>query len=76
MDFGIKKNIRVAKRFSLELQGVFANVLNHNQWLDPLGGIGAAMGLFNPGGFGTLPGSAQEQTGGDRQIEIGIRVRF
>jgi hypothetical protein len=76
MDFSVKKNIRVAERFSLELQGVFANILNHNQWLDPLGGNSAAMGLFNPGGFGTLPGSAQEQTGGNRQIELGIRARF
>jgi carboxypeptidase family protein len=72
MDFSIKKNIRVAERFSLELQGVFANVFNHNQFLDPIG----TSGLFNPGGFGALPGSAQEQSGGDRQIEVGARVRF
>jgi hypothetical protein len=72
MDFSVKKNIRVAEGFSLELQGVFANVFNHNQFLDPIG----TSGLFNPGGFGALPGSAQEQTGGDRQIEVGARVRF
>ena len=75
MDLSIRKNIRVAESISFELQGVFANVLNHNQWLDPVGG--AAMGLYNPGGFGALNnGSAQEQTGGDRQIEVGARVRF
>jgi hypothetical protein len=74
MDFSVKKSIRVAESYSVELQGVFANVFNHNQWLDPVGA--GAMGLFNPGGFGALPGSAQEQPGGDRQIEIGIRVRF
>ena len=75
MDFSVKKNIRVAEGVSLELQGVFANVFNHNQWLDPVGA--AAMGLFNGGGFGALNnGSAQEQTGGDRQIEIGGRIRF
>jgi hypothetical protein len=74
LDLSIRKNIRVAEGISLELQGVFADVLNHNQWLDPVGG--GAMGLFGPSTFGALPGSAQEQPGGDRQIEIGARVRF
>jgi len=58
----------------VELQGVFANVFNHNQWLDPVGAN--AMGLFGPSTFGALGGSAQEQPGGDRQIEVGLRVRF
>jgi carboxypeptidase family protein len=74
MDFSIKKSIRVAEGISLELQGVFANVFNHNQWLDPI--ATGQMGLFSPGSFGALPGSAQETTGGDRQIEVGARVRF
>src|SRR5271156_3258746 len=73
MDLSIKKNIRAAESFSLELQGVAANVFNHNQWLDPV--ASGAMGLFSPGTFGALPGSAQETTGGDRQIEVGVRVR-
>jgi hypothetical protein len=34
------------------------------------------MGLFGASTFGALGGSAQEQTGGDRQIEVGFRVRF
>ncbi|MGC2731643.1 MAG: hypothetical protein WA254_20885, partial [Candidatus Sulfotelmatobacter sp.] len=74
MDFSVRKNIQVAEGISLELQGVFADVLNHNQWLDPVGAN--AMGLFGAGTFGALGGSAQEQIGGDRQIEIGARVRF
>jgi hypothetical protein len=75
MDFSIKKNFRVTEGISLEFQGVFANVLNHNQWLDPLGN--SAVALFEgPSGFGALQGSAQEQPGGDRQIELGARVRF
>jgi hypothetical protein len=74
MDFSVRKNIMVAEGISLELQGVFADVLNHNQWLDPVGAN--AMGLFGAGTFGALGGSAQEQIGGDRQIEIGARVRF
>jgi hypothetical protein len=74
MDFSIKKNIRIAESVNVELQGVFANVLNHDQFLDPVGAFG--IGLFNPGGWGQLPGSAQEQPGGDRQIEVGARVRF
>jgi len=78
MDLSVRKNIRVAETVSLELQGVFANVFNHNQWLDPDGIY--TTGLFagsGPGGFGTLSGgSAQEEPGGNRQIEVGIRVRF
>jgi hypothetical protein len=76
MDFSIKKNFRVTEGVSLEFQGVFANVLNHNQWQDPLGN--AAVALFEgPSGFGALNnGSAQGQPGGDRQIEVGARVRF
>ena len=34
MDFSVKKNIRVAESVSLEFQGVFTNILNHNQWFD------------------------------------------
>jgi len=74
MDLSVKKNFRIAEGISMELQGVFANVFNHNQWYDPVGA--GAMGLFAGGSFGALPGSAQEQTGGDRQIEVGARVRF
>jgi hypothetical protein len=76
MDFSIKKNFRVTESVGLEFQGVFANVLNHNQWLDP--DVNAAVALFEgPTGFGALNnGSAQEQPGGDRQIEVGARVRF
>jgi hypothetical protein len=72
MDFSIKKNFRVTEGISLEFQGVFADVFNHNQWLDPEG-TGLDTGAA---GFGALPGSAQEQPGGNRQIEIAARVRF
>jgi Carboxypeptidase regulatory-like domain len=73
MDFSIKKNIKIAETVSLEFQGVFANVLNHDQFLDPQ--FNAAIGLFDGaspgGGFGTLQGEAQP-----RAIEVGARVRF
>jgi hypothetical protein len=65
LDMSIKKNIRVAESFSLELQGVFANFLNHNQWFD------GYPGLYNTGGWGALGGEASP-----RSIELGLRVRF
>jgi Carboxypeptidase regulatory-like domain len=74
MDFSVRKNIQVAEGISMELQGVFANVFNHNQWLDP--SATGTTGLFSPSLFGALPGSSQGQLGGDRQIEVGLRVRF
>ena len=68
VDLSIKKNIRVTERTSAELQGVFANVLNHNQWTDnyPC--------LCNPGGFGSLGGISGEAS--PRAIEVGLRFRF
>jgi hypothetical protein len=71
LDASVKKSVRVAENVSLEFQGVFADILNHNQWLDPYG-----LGTYNPGGFGALGGEAQETPGGNRQIELGARVRF
>ena len=67
MDFSIKKSIRVEESVSLEFQGVFANVFNHNQWTDNY------LGLYNTGGFGAL-GYLGE--GEPRNIELGARVRF
>jgi hypothetical protein len=72
MDFSVRKNIRVAESVALELQGNFTNILNHNQWLDPV----QAWGLFSPTTFGNLAGSAQETAGGNRSIQVAARVRF
>jgi hypothetical protein len=78
MDLSVRKNFRVTEGISVEIQGVFANVFNHDQFLDPNGFF--ETGLFSgsgPGGFGTLSGgSAQEEPGGNRQIEVGARIRF
>jgi hypothetical protein len=80
MDLSVRKNFRVAEGISLEVQGVFANVFNHNQFLDPGGFYGSYLSPIDssaPGSFGTLSGgSAQEEPGGNRQIEVGARVRF
>jgi Carboxypeptidase regulatory-like domain len=70
MDFSIKKSIRVAESVSVELQGVFSNVLNHNQWEDPDFSIGLFSGA---GGFGVIPG---ENSNTPRNIEVGLRVKF
>ena len=50
LDFSVKKNIRIAESVSAELQGVFTNVLNHDQWLDNY------VGLYNDAGFGLWVG--------------------
>jgi len=66
LDLSVKKSIRVAESVSVEVQGVFANVFNHNQWTDANFDY-----LGNPGGFGALGGEALP-----RNIEAGLRVRF
>jgi hypothetical protein len=65
MDFSIKKNIHVTERVGLEFQGVFANVLNHDQMLDGFPWLG------DPFSFGAIGGEASP-----RNIELGLRVRF
>jgi hypothetical protein len=71
MDLSIKKDIRVAESFSLEFQGVFANVLNHNQWTDNY------LGLYNTGGFGALGfNTGYNGEAEPRNIELGLRLRF
>jgi Carboxypeptidase regulatory-like domain len=71
MDFSIKKSIRVAESFNLEFQGVFANVLNHNQWTDNY------LGLYNTGGFGALGfNTGYNGEAEPRNIELGVRARF
>lgn len=74
VDASIKKTVRVAESVDLEFQGVFANVLNHNQWTDNF------PGLYNPGGFGALGGingaTGQPGEAEPRNIEVGARVRF
>src|SRR5580700_350266 len=65
LDFSVKKNVLVAEGISIELQGVFSNILNHNQWFD---GFPA---LYNTAGWGALAGEA-----GPRNIEVGLRFRF
>jgi hypothetical protein len=67
MDFSIKKSIRVAESINLEFQGVFANILNHNQWTDNF------LGLYNDAGFGALGLNGE---GEPRNIELGARIRF
>jgi hypothetical protein len=62
----------VAENVSLELQGVFQNVFNHNQFLDPV-----LMGLYSPSNFGALYNLTPFGTvNTPRNIELGLRVRF
>jgi len=70
MDFSVRKNILITEGVSLEFQGVFTNVLNHNQWEDPDFSIGLFSGVS---GFGAIPG---ENAATPRNIEMGARVRF
>ncbi len=72
LDFSIRKNIRITEQVALEFQSVFVDILNHNQWLDPP----QPWGLFSPATFGNLGGSAQENKGANRAIQLGARVRF
>jgi Carboxypeptidase regulatory-like domain len=68
MNLGVKKNLRVMERLSIEASINFINVLNHNQLLDPTLNIAGQ----NPQTFGQL---VTEGTF-PRTIEFGIRVNF
>ena len=71
MNLGIKKNFRVTERFSADASVNFVNVLNHNQFLDPILNISGltaatASSFGQVSTEGTLP----------RTVEFGIRVNF
>jgi hypothetical protein len=66
MDLSIRKNVRVAERVSAEFQVVFTNVLNHNQFLDPI------LDMTDAGGFGAIT----TQGNIPRQMEFGARISF
>jgi hypothetical protein len=72
VDMSIVKNVRVAENLSMTFQGVFQNVLNHNQFLDPV-----VLGLYSPGNFGALYNSSPFGTNSTpRNIEVGVRFAF
>jgi hypothetical protein len=72
VDFSIRKNVRITEQVAMEFQGVFTNIFNHNQWLDPP----QPWGLFSQSSFGATGGSAQGVVGGNRTIQVAARVRF
>jgi len=66
MDLSLKKKFRITERFSSEFQFVVTNLLNHNQFFDPL------LDLTTPTAFGVL----NSQGNNPRQMEFGLRVSF
>ena len=71
-DASAAKNIILAENVSLTFQGVFQNVFNHNQFLDPI-----FLGLYSPGNFGALYNSTSVGTmNTPRNIQLGVRVSF
>ncbi|HKS66704.1 MAG TPA: carboxypeptidase-like regulatory domain-containing protein [Candidatus Acidoferrales bacterium] len=66
VDFSVTKDIRLTERFGIQLQSVFTNVFNHNQFFDPL------LDLTNVGSWGVL----NAQGNNPRQIQLGARINF
>jgi hypothetical protein len=66
LDLSVKKNVRVTERVNAEFQIVFTNVLNHNQFLDPI------LDVTSPDTFGSIT----TQGNIPRQMEFGFRVNF
>jgi Carboxypeptidase regulatory-like domain len=75
MDLSIKKAVNITERVSTEFQIVFANLLNHDQLLDPI------LDTSNFGAWGSSLGEGDNSNnnGGQRTprtMEFGFRVRF
>ncbi len=66
MDLSLKKNFSITERVNTELQAVFTNVLNHNQFADP------TLDISNPSSWGVITTQANTP----RQMEFGLRVSF
>ncbi|HEX8895074.1 MAG TPA: hypothetical protein VF783_17215, partial [Terriglobales bacterium] len=78
MDLSVKKMFKITERVNTELQFVFTNVFNHNQWGDPLF---QNLQSGTASTWGTLPGSvtALLPLGNAtfmRQIQFGLRISF
>src|SRR5215469_3544666 len=72
VDLSVKKMFKVTERFSAEFRVVFTNVLNHNQFGDPVGDF---LDTSNPAGFGSLPGSVTNGTlTYQRQMQFCLRL--
>jgi len=79
VDLSVRKMFKITERFSTELQVVFTNVFNHDQFGDPNGSGGDYLNTANPAGFGSLPGSVTNPNNGQgymRQMQFGIRLSF
>ena len=55
IDFSVRKNIRITEGVAFEAPGRICNIFNTT------GGSPQGMGMFSPGSFGNLLGSAQEK---------------
>jgi len=71
VNLGIKKNVRVMERLSVEASVNFINVLNHNQLLDPILNIAG-----NPSNLAPTFGQLSTEGTLPRTMEFGIRVNF
>ena len=67
MDLSVRKNIKLTERFNTEFQFLFLNVLNHNQFADPV-----RLDLTALTNWGVL----NRQGNNPRQMEFGLRVSF
>ncbi len=66
MDFSIKKDLRIFEKYSIELSGVFNNVLNHLDFANP------SLSLQSSTNWGTT----KTQGNSPRKIQMGARINF
>ncbi len=66
LDLSVRKAIKITERVTTEADVIFTNVLNHNQFEDPI------LDLANPSLWGALTREASIP----RQMEFGIRISF
>jgi hypothetical protein len=75
LDLSVKKRVNITERVNAEFQVIFTNVLNHNQFLDPVSSQSGIAGLdtSSPDSFGNLGG---ENFSTPRTMQFGFRVSF
>jgi hypothetical protein len=66
LDLSVKKNVIVYERYSLELSGVFENVMNHLDFANP------SLSLQSTSSWGVT----KTQGNSPRQIQMGLRANF
>ncbi|MGB7133087.1 MAG: hypothetical protein WBD59_19900, partial [Candidatus Sulfotelmatobacter sp.] len=70
-DLALLKNTGITERVNLQFRAEFFNLINHTQFLAPIGITGFTAGVANSSNFGKVTGAAQPRIG-----QLSLKLNF